>query len=154
MKTANLAALLILLLSGLLPTTAYSADNVEQMVLGNHVMTLQWLTNHRGIGKAKIYKQEGEIHIDGYQQEKYEGNTNYMRILGKLRIINARELEFEGSIVTQINYINAGVPYERNGKFILKATGKRKYWRMQNMEQPDEGHVVTDYIDIFFEKFK
>lgn len=137
-----------------LPAPSHAMDTTEQLVLGNHVLTLQWLRNNNGIGKAKIFKKDGTIHIDGYQSERYEGELNYMSVRGTLRVVGPKELEFTGKIVTRINYINSGIPHERNGTFQLKARGARKYWRMQNMTQPDGEHQVTDYIDIFFEKFR
>ena len=142
----------ILVTVGLVPNGALSSDYAEQLVLGNHVLTLQWLQNHKGVGKASIYKKDGKIFMDGYQEEKYKGDLNYMSIQGTIAIINPKELEFEGKIITKINYLNSGVPYERNGKFLLKAWGARKYWRMQKMTQPDGQHTVTDYIDIYFKK--
>ena len=137
-----------------LPPPVHAMDAMEQLVLGNHVLTLQWLRNNNGIGKARIFKKDGAIRIDGYQSERYDGELNFMSIQGTLRVISPKELEFTGKIVTRINYINSGTPHERNGTFQLKARGARKYWRMQNMTQPDGEHQVTDYIDIFFEKFR
>jgi len=130
-----------------------NAGEVEQQVLGNHVLTLQWLQNHQGVGKAKIFKKDGKILLEGYQEENYEGNLNYMTIKGTIKVISSRELEFEGKIITRISYINDGLQHERNGKFLLKAWGKRQYWRMQKMTQPDKEHTVTDYIDLHFEKY-
>jgi len=137
-----------------LPAPSHAMDPTEQLLLGNHVLTLQLLRNNNGIGKARIFKKDGTIHIDGYQSERYEGEMNYMSVQGTLRIVGPKELEFTGKIVTRINYINSGIPHERSGTFQLKARGARKYWRMQNMTQPDGEHQVTDYIDIFFEKFR
>jgi hypothetical protein len=154
MKKINALALAVLVIVCAFPRDSRSADDVEDLVLGNHILTLQWLSFRKGLGKANIYKKDGEILIEGKQQENYQGHLNYMSIQGKIRIISASELEFEGKIVTKIHHINAGVPYERNGKFLLKARGSRKYWRMQNMEQPDGEYTVTDYIDIFFEKYR
>jgi hypothetical protein len=147
----------VLVLSiGLVLTCAANPNDIERLVLGNHVLTLQWLQteNEKSIGKARIYEKDGKIRIDGYQEEKYKGELNYMSIQGTIKIINPKELEFEGKIVTKISYINSGVPYERNGKFAFKATGTRKYWRMQDMDEPDGKDTATDYIDIFFEKFR
>lgn len=154
MKKLQTMGLTILMIIGLVQNSTANSDDAEQLVLGNHVLTLQWLQNHNGIGKAKIYKKNGKILIDGYQEEKYKGDLNYMSIQGTITIVNPKELEFEGKITTKINHFNSGVPYERNGKFLLKAWGNRKYWRMQNMTQPDGQYTVTDYIDIYFEKFQ
>ena len=154
MKQFKYLAFFFLIIFELSPVMVFSAGDAEQLVLGNHILTLQWLQNHVGLGKAKIFKQDGKIVLEGYQEETYEGNLNYMTINGTIKIINPTELEFEGKIVTRINYINGGIPYERKGRFLLKAWGGRKYWRMQKMTQPDGEHTVTDYIDIFFEKYQ
>jgi hypothetical protein len=145
---------IIIISLGLIPMMVFSADDTEQFVLGNHVLTLQWLQNRNGVGKAKIFKKDGRLMLDGYQEEHYEGSLNYMKIDGTVKIINPKVLEFDGKIVTRISYINGGAPYERKGRFTLKAWGNRKYWRMQKMTQPDGEHTVTDYIDIFFEKYQ
>jgi hypothetical protein len=36
----------------------------------------------------------------------------------------------------------------RSGTFHFKATGKRRYWRMQEMDNPCDS--VTDYVDVYF----
>lgn len=154
MKQFKYLTTIFIISLGLIPVMVCSADDIEQFVLGNHVLTLQWLQNHNSVGKAKIFKKDGTLTLDGYQEEHYEGSLNYMKIDGTVKIINPKVLEFYGKIITRINYINNGVPYERKGRFILKAWGNRKYWRMQKMTQPDGEHTVTDYIDIFFEKYK
>ena len=154
MKTRTSILALLVAVAGLFPGFVSASNNVEKLVLGNHVMTLQWLQNYKGIGKAKIFRRDGVIHIDGYQQEKYKGSLNYMTIKGTLTILGPKELEFNGDIKTKINYLNGGVPYQRSGKYLLKAWGSRKYWRMQNMTQPDGKYTVTDYIDIYFQKFR
>lgn len=154
MQQFKMLSIGIMMFAGFAINCAASEDNTERLVLGNHVLTLQWLQNHNGIGKAEIYKKDGKILIDGYQEERYKGHLNYMSMHGTIKIISPRELEFEGKIVTDINYINAGIPYERNGKFLLRAWRHRKYWRMQNMTQPDGQYTATDYIDIYFAKFR
>ncbi len=154
MKHFKYLAIIFIISLGLSPVTVFSAGDAEQLVLGNHILTLQWLQNHNGVGKASIYKKDDKLMVDGYQEEHYEGNLNYMKIDGTVKIINPKVLEFEGKIVTRISYINGGIPYERKGRFLLKAWGGRKYWRMQKMTQPDGEHTVTDYIDIFFEKYQ
>jgi len=154
MKTCTKLISFLFAATFLIPTMASAESSTETLVLGNHVMTLQWLQNNKGIGKAKIFKKDGIIHIDGYQEENYKGHLNFMSIKGTISILGPKELEFSGKIRTKINYLNNGVPYERSGKFLLKAWGNRKYWRMQNMVEPDGKHTVADYIDIYFQKFR
>jgi hypothetical protein len=42
----------------------------------------------------------------------------------------------------------AGPAFERTGEMTFRVTGKRKYWRLMEMDNPCEG--VTDYVDIYF----
>ena len=48
----------------------------------------------------------------------------------------------------KISHINGGKPCAREGAMTFKITGKRRYWRLQEMNNPCDG--VTDYVDIFF----
>ena len=154
MKKRRYPVIAFLVIFGFCSHAAFGADTLEQLVLGNHVLTLQWLQSQKGLGKAKIFKKDGKMRIEGYQEDHYQGHLNYMTMDGTIKVISSRELAFEGKIVTRINYINDGLPHERNGKFLLKAWGERKYWRMQKMTQPDKEYTVTDYIDIHFEKYR
>lgn len=46
-----------------------------------------------------------------------------------------------------ISWNNNGAPCKRDGTMTFAITGKRKYWRLQEMQSPcDE---TTDYVDIF-----
>ncbi len=150
MRYGSIVLMLIFLSFGKL----YAQQDIEQLLMGNHLLTLQWLQNYNGVGEAKIYKKDGVIYIEGYQEEKFEGSLNYMRIQGTLKILNPKKLEFEGKIVTKIYYLNNGAPYERNGKYLMAAHGTRKFWRMQDMTQPYNGFTVVDYIDLHFKKVK
>lgn len=153
MKKLKYPAIGFLIVFGFSLNNVVSADDVEQLVLGDHLLTLQWL-NYKKPGKAKIFKKDGKIILEGRQEVNNEGHRDYLDINGTIKILNQRELEFDGKIVTKISHINDGIPHERNGKFLLKAWGQRKYWRMQNMTQPDKEFPITDYIDIYFEKYR
>ncbi len=127
------------------------ANELEDFVLGDHVFTLQWLSDGGSVGKARIYKENEVVLVDAKHENKEAG---FITMQGELQIIDRRELLFTGVIVSQVNYLNNNIPYTREGTFTLKATGKRKYWRMQDMTQPSDGSMAADYIDIYFEKFK
>ncbi|MDO5691276.1 MAG: hypothetical protein Q4G70_02205 [Pseudomonadota bacterium] len=141
----------ILLTAFLSSQVVAKSTEAERMIVGTHPLTLQWLPDGTPAGVAFIHKKDGKIWIDGAQEEDGAAG-DYFTINGEIRIINAREFEFVGKAVSSIKHVNGGKPYERSGKFLFKAWGKRKYWRMQNMTQPDGPHTLTDYIDIFFEK--
>ena len=147
----RLAILLICMAA--LPALAAADAQVEQKVLGNHPLTLQWLSfENAPTGTARIYREGEDILVDGEQRYSGREGSGFLTLKGKLRILNERELEFDGSIVTQSTSVNGGKPHTREGKYLLKAWGKRQYWRMQNMTQPDGDYMITDYIDIFFAK--
>ena len=146
--------LVLLLLSCIaIPVHAVSPKQIEDNILGEHGLTLQWLDNQNkgNRGSAKIFKKDDTLRIEGYQHETNDGQLNYLKINGTIKVISLRELEFKGTITTKVNYINDGLEYERTGTYLFKAWGKRRYWRMQtNRTQPDGDHDVTDYIDIHF----
>ena len=64
--------------------------------------------------------------------------------------VDANEFGFRGKIVTQVSHINGGAPCTRDGEFTFRATGSRKYWRLQQMDNPCDS--VTDYVDVYFRR--
>jgi len=121
------------------------------LTAGDHVLTLQWLQNGNGVGRATLSPDsDGRWHIEGHQEERYKGERNTLDLAGTIRVLNPRELEFTGTITTRVSYLNGGVPYERHGTFRMKAWGARTFWRMQGMTEPDGNDRVTDYIDLHF----
>lgn len=133
----------------------FAADlqQLADRLVGTRPLTLQWLDNFNqgNRGTLTITKKDGRLIASGYQEEQYQGERNWLRLNGVLTVINEQELELDGTIATRVSYINGGIEHERNGRFRFKAWGKRKYWRLQNNRtQPDNGHEVTDYIDIHF----
>lgn len=86
-----------------------------------------------------------EYSIEGEQRD--QAKNDYVTIKGTF-LAKGRDLKFNGKIVSKINYVNKGQPCESNRLVIFKASGKRKYWRLQQMLNCDG--ISTDYIDIFF----
>lgn len=113
---------------------------------GKHLITLQWI----GVEKPGVVmiteKVNGIYSIKG-KQENASGDM--VSIEGSIWVINAKELKFDGNILSQVSFINGGKPCLREGVQTFKATGTRKYWRLQKMINC-EGGMVTDYIDIYF----
>lgn len=127
------------------PTLKKVPASIEKKLLGKHKFSLQWISWDY-FGSVNISKlAESTYRCVGKQLSKE--NDDYIYIDGKLEVINAQELLFNGSIRTKIHHINGGKEYEKNGTHLFKATKGRKYWRMQDMEDPDGS---TDYVDIFF----
>ena len=45
--------------------------------------------------------------------------------------------------------INNGNPVKRKGTYNFTVAGQRRYWRMQEMTNPDD--PCCDYVDIYFD---
>jgi len=117
----------------------------KAMLLGRHKMSLQWISWDY-FGSATVSESHGILGIEGKQ--KGRGNGDLLTIEGMIVSIDARQFVFEGTITTKVSHINGGKPCVRQGDFTFKITGKRRYWRMQEMDNPcDE---ATDYVDIYF----
>lgn len=128
------------------PVDSSSAD--PHKLSGKHPLTLQWISWDFP-GSALITEgEDGWYKISGQQIDR-KNSQNYLKIKGKIRPLTAKELEFEGTIETKVQTINAGKPCIRTGRKIFRATGTRKYWRLQDMINC-EGGTVTDYVDIYF----
>ncbi len=112
---------------------------------GRHDLTLQWISWDKPGSVIITASDDGWYTIKGNQT----GEKNaYLKINGRIKPVNDRELEFEGTIEHHVHIITSGEPCVRTGKQLFKATGTRKYWRLQNMISCDG--TTTDYVDIYF----
>ena len=110
-------------------------------IAGKHALTLQWISWDRP-GSVMITKGNGEWYkISGKQQERGQ----YLRINGKIRVVTAKQLEFDGVIET---LAPDSIYCKREGLQTFLSTKNRKYWRLQNMLNCDG--IITDYVDIYF----
>lgn len=116
-----------------------------RMLLGRHKLSLQWVSWDY-FGTANVTRRGGVYSVKG--EQKGRGNTDFVKIDGTIKSIGAKEFVFDGTIVTQVSHINGGEPCRREGEFTFKITGRRKYWRLQQMDNPCD--PVTDYVDIYF----
>lgn len=118
-----------------------------RMLLGRHRLSLQWVSwDHFGL--ATVTSRRGIYSVKGDQKGRGQQSTDFVKIAGVITSIDAKEFAFRGKIVTQVSHINGGKPCTRDGEFIFKITGKRRYWRLQQMDNPCD--PVTDYVDIYF----
>jgi len=122
-------------------------SHVKTLRTGLHVFTIQWISfNKVSPGSVSIKSiGEDEYSIEGGQTDPT--TKEYVTIKGTF-LDKGHTLKFNGRILSKINTINGGRPCERTGLSIFKATGTRKYWRLQQMLNCDG--ETTDYIDIFF----
>lgn len=126
--------------------TVVNDANAAKMLLGRHMLSLQWISWDY-FGTATVTNTKGVYRIKGEQKAK-SPSTNFLRIDGTITEIDAKEFKFNGTVVMQIDHINNGEPCVREGDLTFKVTGTRKYWRMQEMDNPCD--TATDYVDIYF----
>ncbi len=119
--------------------------NAKRMLVGAHKFSLQWISWDY-FGKAIVTESKGVLKIKG--EQKGRSNSDSVRIDGVITLIDTKEFIFTGTIITQVSHINGGQPCTREGEMTFRITGTRKYWRMQQMDNPCD--PVTDYVDIFF----
>ncbi|HEY1010150.1 MAG: hypothetical protein ACO1NS_10825 [Daejeonella sp.] len=112
---------------------------------GRHDLTLQWISWEKPGSVIITESRDGWYTIKGSQTGEKD---SYLRVNGRIRPLNQRELEFDGTIEYNAHLITTGEPCVRTGKQLFKATGTRKYWRLQNMLSCDG--TTTDYVDIYF----
>jgi hypothetical protein len=146
----------IVTLAALTPAAAQKAEKyypkvvvndmaAKQMLVGAHRFSLQWISWDY-FGKATVTERNGSLFIKGEQRGR--GSDDYVTMDGVITRVDAKEFTFEGDIVTRVSHINNGEPCKRSGEMTFRVTGNRRYWRLQQMDNPcDE---AADYVDVFF----
>ena len=116
-------------------------------ILGKHMCSLQWIS-WKDFGTVTISQDSGKtIHVKGGQKSKT--NSDNLEIDGTLSVVNPLHLQFTGQIITCVDHINNGNPVKRMGTYNFTVAGQRRYWRMQEMTNPDD--PCCDYVDIYFD---
>jgi len=153
MKVPMLRSVIVLLITLVtLPVVVSAQERTEirdtgaaKMILGRHKLSLQWISWDY-FGTATVKNSAGVYSLRG--EQKGRGNDDVLTIKGNIVSIDQREFKFNGTITSRISHINNGEPCVRQGEFTFRITGRRKYWRLQEMDNPcDE---ATDYVDIYF----
>ena len=147
MKNTLSLLLLVLVLCGQAASqqqTNINDQEAARMLLGRHMFSLQWVSWDR-FGTATVANRKGVYRLTGEQKN---AGGDLVKIDGVITSIDEKEFGFNGTIVTQVSHINSGAECVREGEFTFRITGKRKYWRLMQMENPCD--PVTDYVDIFF----
>lgn len=145
----GIVALLVFLSSNLMmaQTVVHDAE-AKARLLGRHDFSLQWISWEH-FGYADVIEKEGTLSIRGEQRGvSGEGKDDFVTINGTITEVGKRSFVFRGEIVTRVYHIAEGKPCRRSGIMRFKATGKRKYWRMQSIDNPCDG--VADYVDLFY----
>lgn len=123
------------------------ASKYDKMLLGKHLFSLQWVSwDYFGDALITKTRQQNVYNVKAEQQDK--NNGNFVSMDGVIEVVNAKHLKFKGEIITKVDHINKGKECKRSGNFDFKVKGKRKYWRLQQMDSPCS--EVVDYIDIFY----
>ena len=119
---------------------------IKVHILGRHMCSLQWIS-WKDFGSVRFFEDEkGRIVCKGGQESKK--NYDYLKIDGFVTILITHEIHITGSIITKVSHINGGKPVERKGTYRFTIAGARRYWRMQEMDNPMDN--CCDYVDIYF----
>ncbi len=130
-------ALALLLVASTSPAYAKS-------LVGRHKLTLQWIGWDQP-GEAIVDKDsDGNLRVHGEQRGAHD---DVVTIDGKLSVIDARTLDLDGTVIIKVALNNHGQQCERHGVLRFVRSGKRRYWRMQQMQSPCEN--VVDYVDLY-----
>ena len=126
--------------------TVVKDAKAKTMLLGKHKLSLQWISWDY-FGTANVTQKGGVFYLKGEQKSRGE-TADYVKVNGTITMIDKTSFTFNGTILTRISHINSGKECKREGEMTFRITGKRKYWRLLEMDNPCDG--VTDYVDIFF----
>lgn len=125
------------------PSTEVRDAGAKQRLVGKHGFSLQWISWEQ-LGSAVVSEgPDGTLRLEGEQR----AGEDFVTIDGVIATVEATTFTFEGVIVTRVSHINGGRPCTRQGLFTFARKGKRRYWRLQAMDNPCEG--VTDYVDVY-----
>lgn len=109
----------------------------------NGGITLQWISwDYRG--RLRVSEAAGLVHLSGSQAAR--GGPGRLELDGDVVSIGAGTFTFRGHIAI-VDTPDRGRSCMRDGDFEFRITGRRRYWRLQQMEQCDG---LTDYVDIYF----
>lgn len=125
--------------------TLVNDANAKKMLLGKHLFSLQWISWDY-FGAATVTDQKGTLYLKG--EQKGRGNADFVTIDGTITEINKTDFKFDGTVTTQVSYINGGKPCKREGSLTFAVSGKRKYWRMKEIDNPCD--TAADYVDVYF----
>lgn len=125
------------------------SDQVNQIYMrtGNHAISIQWIGWEKPGSAILSRVTDGQYYIEG--QQNGQTPDEYLRISGTIYPIADTLLHFDGTIESTISNVNAGKPCVRKGKYTFISKARKKYWRLQEMDNC-EGGMVKDYIDIYF----
>lgn len=111
----------------------------------NSGVTLQWISfESPARGHVRVSDVAGRLHLTGSQAAR--GGAGRLELDGEVIEIGPRSFTFRGRIAIT-DTPDPGRACIRDGTYEFRITGRRRYWRLQQMEQCDG---LTDYVDIYF----
>jgi len=111
----------------------------------NSGITLQWISFETAArGHVVAQMNGGLLHLSGYQRAR--NSPGRVTLDGDVLRINPRSFFFRGRIVIT-DTPDRGRNCVRDGTYEFRATGQRRYWRLQDFEACDG---LADYVDIYY----
>jgi len=140
---ACLALLLLPLAAAQAQRTIVDDNEALARLRRNAGITLQWISwDYRG--RVRVSEAAGQVHLSGSQAAR--GGAGRLELDGDVIEIGPRSFTFRGRIAIT-DTPDSGRACIREGTYEFRITGRRRYWRLQQMEQCDG---LTDYVDIYF----
>jgi hypothetical protein len=137
------------------PATRSAAANgldaaARARLVGEHLLTLQWIGfgDLSNAGRATVSDAGDHLVLRGEHRGSGENAGDYLRIDGRIVSASRDGFVFEGEILTRVSYIAGGAECRREGRFTFLTRAGRKYWRLQEMDNPCD--TATDYVDVYF----
>lgn len=127
--------------------TEEQRETFVRNIEGTHMCSLQWIS-WKKFGSVILERNpDGTLSCTGGQ--KSTTTDDYLKLDGVITVVNPLHLKFKGKIITCVSHINNGEPVVRDGEFNFTVAGQRRYWRMQEMNNPKDR--CCDYVDIYFD---
>lgn len=127
--------------------TDQQKETFVRNIEGNHMCSLQWIS-WKKFGSLSLERNpDGTLNCTGGQ--KSTTSDDYLKLDGVISVINPLHLKFKGKIITCVSHINNGEPVVRDGEYNFTVAGQRRYWRLQEMNNPKDR--CCDYVDIYFD---
>jgi hypothetical protein len=122
--------------------TVISAPLVKQALIGEHRLSLQSISPEQ-FGTATVTDNNDVLALNGSQRVR----DDYLTVDGSIISVMPRVFTMRGVIAMKSKSINNGQPCTRRGEMKFVMSANRKYWRLQQMQNPCE--AATDYVDIY-----
>jgi hypothetical protein len=154
MKTLLASLALMLVVTGASAQTSPPAPGERTLVNDpaaltrlqrNSGITLQWISFEQpGRGHVVVTDRAGLVHLQGSQTQN--AGAGRVDLEGDVLSISPRSFTFRGRIMIE-NSPDPDRECLREGTYEFRATGTRRYWRLQYVEACDG---LADYVDIYF----